>query len=385
MRKLVILHFNPLELYPPVMNLIRYLAQTLGADTGITVYTRHTEEDLPEFRVEGTASVRIIRRGIQRAGQSTAKRLLGYSRYHAKASLDLLFRRPDTVLVIETLSFLPAYVYKRWGGRRSALLIHYHEYISVSEYQAGMKLQRLMHDLECRLYPVTAWVSHTNEERMRRFLGDIAPIRIPHTAILPNYPPQSWIVREPRPHDRPLRVIYVGSVDLDTMYVGEFARWVISRNGEVTWDIYALHVPGATREYLETVNPEWVRFRGACYYYDLPKLFSNYDVGVVLYKGVMPNHIYAVSNKVLEYAACGLDVWYAREMVGTYPYDTPHTVYPKILPLDLSNMDTFDLDAALDRSGKHFSPAPYNSEEALQPLAAAICRTFVLPDHEKQI
>jgi hypothetical protein len=156
------------------------------------------------------------------------------------------------------------------------------------------------------------------------------------------------------------------------MYVKEFAHWVISRNGEVSWDIYALHVPGTTREYLETTNPEWIRFRGACYYYDLPDLLKDYDVGVVLYKGMMPNHIYAVSNKVLEYAACGLDVWYAREMLGTYPYDTPPTVYPKILPMDLTTMDTFDPDAALDRGGKHFSPAPYCCEEALKPLVTAI-------------
>jgi hypothetical protein len=253
-----------------------------------------------------------------------------------------------------------------------ALMIHYHEYIALPEYRDGMKLQRWIHGLECRLYPRTAWVSHTNEERMRRFLQDHAPIRVPHTAIVPNYPPKSWTRREPKGARRPLRVVYVGSIDLNTMYVQAFAEWVTGRKGEVVWDIYALHVPDATREYLETVQPECIRFRGSCYYYDLPDLLEGYDIGVVLYKGVMPNHIYAVSNKVLEYAVCGLDVWYAREMVGTYSYDTPATVYPKIIALDFTKMDTFDVDAALDRSGKEFNPAPYNCEEALQPLITAI-------------
>jgi hypothetical protein len=379
MRKLVVLHFNPLELYPPAMNLLQHLAQTLGPDTEIIVYTQSTGENLPEFKISG-ASVRIIRRGIQKSGQSPLRRLLGYWRYYSRASLDLFRHRPDVVLAVETLSVLPAYLYKKWGAGRSALMIHYHEYISLTEYRDGMKLQRWIHGLECKVYPQTAWVSHTNEERMRRFLQDHVPVKVPHTAIIPNYPTRSWIRPEPKTQERPLRVVYVGSVDLNTMYVKEFAEWVVSRNGEVVWDIYALHVPAATQEYLETVQPEWIRFRGSCYYYDLPHLLQGYDVGVVLYKGVMPNHIYAVSNKVLEYAVCGLDVWYAREMVGTYPYDTPGAVYPKIIPLDFTKMDTFDPGAALKRDGKQFSPAPYNCEEALQPLVTAIEQV-----HEKRI
>jgi hypothetical protein len=156
------------------------------------------------------------------------------------------------------------------------------------------------------------------------------------------------------------------------MYVQAFADWVISRKGQVIWDIYALHVPDETRKYLQTVHPEWIRFRGACYYYDLPELLKDYDVGVVIYKGLIPNYVYNAPNKVMEYAACGLDVWYARELIGTHPYDTPETVYPRIIRLDFTNMAAFDMDAALDRSGKHFSPAPYNCEEALQPLLTAI-------------
>lgn len=376
MPKLAILHFNPLELYPPAMNLVRHLAQTLGPDMEITVYTRATEEELPEFgqvdASSGAGSVRVVRGGIQKAHQHPLLRLLGYVSFYAKATIGLLLRRPHTVLAIETLSFLPACVYKRWFNRKSALLIHYHEYISAPEYRNNMKLQRWMHELECKTYPATAWVSHTNEERMRRFLQDIAPVKVPHTAIIPNYPPASWIRRTPKDQSRPLRIIYVGSVDLNTMYVREFAEWVVSRNGEVTWDIYALHVPAETRKYLETVQPDTIRFRGACYYYDLPPLLEGYDVGVVLYKGVLPNHIFAVSNKVLEYAAGGLDVWYAREMVGTHSYDTPPTVFPKIIPLDFTAMGQFDPDKALERNGKDFQPTPYSCEEALLPLVAAI-------------
>jgi hypothetical protein len=369
MRKLAIIHFNPLELYPPVMNLLRDLAQTFGPETEITVYSQATGEKLPEF---GQTPIRIVRTGTQSAHQHPLKRLLGYWRFYAKATMGLFRRRPDTVLAIETLSFLPAYAYKKWGAPKSALLIHYHEYVSPSEYRDGMKLQRWMHGLECKLYPETAWVSHTNEERMRRFLDDIAPIRVPHTAILPNYPPRHWLRREPKTQGRPLRVIYVGSVDLHTMYVQAFAEWVISRKGEVTWDIYALHVPDETRKYLDSTHPDWIRFRGACFYYDLPDLLKDYDVGVVIYKGLIPNYVYNAPNKVMEYAACGLDVWYAREMVGTYPYDTPGTVYPRIMPLDFTRLAAFDMDEALDRNGKHFSPAPYNCEEALQPLVTAI-------------
>jgi hypothetical protein len=36
-----------------------------------------------------------------------------------------------------------------------------------------------------------------------------------------------------------------------------------------------------------------------------------------LYKGHIPNYIYNVPNKVYEYLACGLQVWYSKDLLTT--------------------------------------------------------------------
>lgn len=52
-------------------------------------------------------------------------------------------------------------------------------------------------------------------------------------------------------------------------------------------------------------------------YYELPKELIKYDIGLVLYKGHIPNYIYNVPNKVYEYLACGLQVWYSKDLLTT--------------------------------------------------------------------
>jgi hypothetical protein len=377
MRRLAILHFNPLEYYPPVMNLLHFLARQPDPEMEIRVYSTRTEEKLPDFEAPGPA-VRIFRKGTLKATQHPPGRYGHYAHYYTSVSWDLLRWKPDIVLTFETLSFFPAYFFKRFVSRRSGLMIHYHEYMSPQDYEQGMKLNKWFHRLERKLYPQTIWVSHTNEERMKRFLADNAEsadnaaAKIPHPFILPNYPPRSWIRSEAGPVHQPVRIVYVGSLGMESMYLKEFAEWVIAQQGKVIWDIYALHVSDDIKEYLLRVHPERIRFKGACYYYDLPSLLPGYDVGVVLYKGIMPNHIHAVSNKVFEYIACGLDVWYAREMTGTHPYDTPAGVFPRIVPVDFSAPDRLDLEKMLDRTGREFRPSSYFCEEALIPLGEKI-------------
>jgi hypothetical protein len=367
MRRLAILHFNPLELYPPVMNLLRFLARESCPELEIRVYTLRTEEDVPDFDAPGPA-VLIIRKGMLKAVQNSFGRYGLYAHYYTSVTWDLFRWKPDAVMTYETLSFFPAYLYKRFFRRRSALMIHYHEYMSLHDYESGMFLNRWFHRLEKSLYPQTSWVSHTNEERMRRFLADNGDRQVPHPFILPNYPPCDWIRTEPGKIHRPVRIVYVGSLGMESMYLKEFAEWVIGQQGRVIWDIYALHVAADIEAYLLAVHPEWIRFKGACYYYDLPSLLPDYDIGVVLYRGIIPNHIYAVSNKVFEYTACGLDVWYAREMVGTHRYDTPPNVFPRIAAVDFSAPGGPDLEKMLDRTGLEFRSSSYFCEEALVPL-----------------
>ena len=141
----------------------------------------------------------------------------------------------------ETISSLPAYLYKRFFNKKAELYIHYHEYTTPAEYKNGMKLSRLFHGYEKWLYSRAKWVSHTNEYRMQMFIKDIEPVRIHQPKILANYPPKAWFHQSSTKRSQPLKLVYAGSLSMDTMYTREFAEWVETQNGKVTWHIYSFN------------------------------------------------------------------------------------------------------------------------------------------------
>ena len=94
----------------------------------------------------------------------------------------------------------------------------------------------------------------------------------------------------------------------------------------------------------------------------MPSILSNYDIGVILYKGVIPNHIYAVSNKLFEYWACGLDVWFSDKMTGSLQYSRTD-FYPKLIPVNFEELDGFDMNCAISHTGLSYQPFPYYCEQ----------------------
>jgi hypothetical protein len=363
MHKLAIIHFNPVEMYPPVMNWINYLSGQAGADLEVRVYTTHSLRMAKRFEAPG---IKIIRVGSI-PQDSPLKRYATYLQFYAGVTRRLMIGRPDTLLYYETISSFPALFYKRWMRPGSRLLIHYHEYTPPEEYLGGMVLNRWFHGWERKIYPRAAWISQTNEERLAKFEKDNEGIRLPAKYVMPNFPPAAWTMTTPKPLQRPLRIVYAGSLSLEAMYAREFAEWVLAQEGKVIWDIYAVNIPPATLAYLEGLDQKLVRFKGSCDYFELPALLSGYDVGVVLYKGVIPNHVIAVSNKVFEYLARGLDVWYSLEMTGTHQYDTTG-IYPRVLRIDCRDLGHFDMEAALDRNGLQFQPPAYYCETVYKTL-----------------
>jgi hypothetical protein len=368
-KKIAVIHFHPLELYPPVMNFIRFFED--GAMQGnMVVYTMYPQKTMPLF-ASGKVTVRIRRYANAAESKTAWQKLWRYTNFYIGVLFHLLLTRPSKLLYFETISSFPAIVYKRIFPS-TGLFAHYHEYTSPEEMGSdGMLLTRWFYKLERRLYPKMDWVSHTNALRMQNFIADIAPVEIAHPHILPNYPPRSWYVQRDGDIRRPVRIVYVGALGLGSMYVKEFAEWVIGRKGEVTWDIYTLNVSEEAKEYLASLGTELIQLKGACDYYWLPQVLKNYDVGVVLYKGIIPNHVIAVSNKVFEYLACGLDVWYSKNMIGTDPY-VSKGVFPKVLSVDFSALSQFRLEDALSRVDTSFQASQYYSEKALSPLFEAL-------------
>ena len=49
-------------------------------------------------------------------------------------------------------------------------------------------------------------------------------------------------------------------------------------------------------------------------------------MGLTLYKGHIPNYVYNVPNKVMEYLVCGLPVAYSKELISTQKFITEYQI-----------------------------------------------------------
>ncbi|MBS1557208.1 MAG: hypothetical protein JST69_00660 [Bacteroidetes bacterium] len=367
MKNIVIVHFAPLELYPPVQNLLKELAKKEMRSSILVITTRPIDVGSNNLFAVNSKAVTIIRLGASGRKDNRLRRYMGYLYFYTACLMLLCWYRPKRILYFETLSSWPVYFFKRFLKRNTEILIHYHEYTSPMEYQDGMWLSSFFHRRERWLYSRSIWVSHTNRQRMDFFVNDIKPISIPNPQILPNYPPQSWFIMPKEKVALPMKIIYVGALSLDTMFTREFAQWVLSWQGKVIWDIYSSNYAANARQYLEGLGSEFIHFYEGVNYDQLPSLLRKYDVGVILYNGHIPNYVYNAPNKLFEYLACGLDIWFPDVLKSSLPLVTTQT-YPQVVALDFKTIPKVDPENLFAREGLTLQAYPYFCEEVLQPL-----------------
>ncbi len=371
MSNVAIIHFQPLELYPPIQNLIRFIESRLE-DNKLIICTTAAKTNNRQFN---STSTKIKIKVLGRSGNKLPplQRYYYYLVFNLGCLIHLILTKPQRILYYETISSFPVFIYKKYINPKTEILIHYHEYTSPEEYKMGMKLVKLFHKYEKELYPITTWISHTNEQRMQHFVNDIAPILARNQYILPNYPPKTWYSGIPVQVNVPIKIIYVGSFSMDTMYTLEFAKWVISQNGKVTWDIYSPTITEEIAEYFNSLGSPWINILGSVTYDELPNIIRKYNIGVVLYNGHIPNYIYNAPNKLFEYLACGLDVWVPTVMTGSLPYITNST-YPKVIGIDFTALPDFILSNAIDRNGYVYKPTTYFCEYVLEDIVKQLLK-----------
>lgn len=232
-----------------------------------------------------------------------------------------------------------------------------------------MILNRWLHKIETGIYQHAAWISHTNQDRMQMFLNDIKPVSPANTHILPNYPPASWqnSLKNKRTDENRIGFVYVGALSLDTMYTKEMAEFVAANSDKYYWHIYSDTFDKSVTGFLQRLNAGNISFKGSVKYDELPEILGQYDIGVILYKGHIPNYIYNAPNKLFEYQACGLNVWFPLEMKGAYPYineDTP----PCVLAIDFGNLSNLPPGKKIKTNSTLGAAYRYCAEEVLQDL-----------------
>jgi hypothetical protein len=357
-KPLFILHFRPLENYPPVQNFLTYLA-TESVD--ITCISTNGDLTLGKYS-EG-----II---IRRFGSITNGKIVlwfSYLLYNCSALLLLLYRRPSKVLYYESLSAFPAYMYKRYINRNAKVFIHYHEYTSVAEYAQSSIIERAFHKLEKYLYSNSVWISHTNKIRLNKFLTDNElkfNSEIHH--FLPNYTLAQWGKQnEPWQKGELLKIVYVGyALDERSTFIREFVNWLKSTNLMIEFDVFLVKPSSLCSDLIGQFNSVNVQLQHAIPYKDLPNILQKYHIGVILYRGLNENYQFNAPNKLFEYLQCGLDVWYPKVMQGIVDYDTIDT--PKVIGLDMTQLSQMCLETLLENS--KFSLQTYSFEEVYRPL-----------------
>ena len=361
--QIVIFHFQPLEKYPPILNFIRDIERE-GIEKVTVLSTRNANN---WFK----SSISIFRWG--NVGFSKWSRYTTYIIFNLFALCYLLIKRPSKVVYYETLSCWSVYWYKKIRSN-TKVFIHFHEYTSEEEKNRGSAYYKNLLAKEAYLLQQANWVSHTNEDRMRLFRQDYPFLLVAQCHIFPNYPPADWTlraqqIRTNRVASDIIKLVYVGALGMHTTYIKELADWIQEQHGKYSLDIYTDNIEQEVTEFLQNLNSSFIQLKAAIPYFDLPEVLAQYDIGMVLYKGHIPNYVYNVPNKVMEYLACGLGVLYSKELVSTSLIQKKFAL-TQMTAIDFMNSINISITVPNKSSIKNFEEIK-NSTNLLNSIKAA--------------
>jgi hypothetical protein len=339
------------------MNMIDFLAQNNLIELIVITTKKRKGNHLNTYQ---NANVRIRRPAKQSA--RSIERYLNYFWFYLSAFSLLLKYKPAIVWYFETLSSWPALIYKKLKKQRVSLMVHYHEYTESLLYEQGMFLAKWFHKKESGMYKNFSWISHTNPVRIELFKRDNNLQNWDPSLfhVIPNYPSEKWLQpqRENLKESKLKKLVFVGSLGYKNMYLQEVVDWLDCHKSDFTLDVYSYNIDPKAKEVLLNRSGSNIRYCGGCDYQSLAEILKNYDIGLVIYKPFSQNTIHAVSNKVFEYLACGLDVWFSEDMTHTFEYQRLNA-FPKVLPVNFKNLQAFDYEKAISREGLSYQPSTF--------------------------
>jgi len=366
MKKVAFIHYMPLEFYPPIVNLLDVLSN--GDPIKAKVWSTHNNKN----RVPYTNTLfKIDRVPFPSMSENRILRLLKYVLFNLKCFFGLILYRPDTIMYIESYSVWPVYWYLRLFGKHKGLFIHYHEYSSPEWYEENMVLVKHYHKLEKQfLYKKASWISQTNPDRVNLFVKDHPSIEADKLKVLPNYPPKKWMktAKANTTKSDAIRTVYIGSLSLSSTYIKEYCELVISMEGRLMFDIYAYNLHKDTLDYLSNLKSPYINyFKDGIEYNEIPNVLNAYDVGVILYKGLTLNYKYNAPNKLFEYMACNLRIWYPKQLLGIKPYESE-----QVISFDFESLNSAAiLNSSIFEKNNTFHNK-FIAENALKPLMTAL-------------
>ncbi len=375
--KLAILHYLPLEYYPPITNLVDTInSEHSDKFNSLKIYSTNNIKRRKTYQLLAptTNGALIIKRSpFPKETDNSIIRILKYIHFNLSTLINLLIYKPNSLLYFESYSAWPTYIYTKYFNRKCKLFIHYHEYASKDWYNSTMKQVKYFHKIEKKwLYPHAQWISQTNADRLQFFHHDHPYLKEGQLKIMPNYPSTKWSeqhkINNTIANVIPLKIVYVGSLSLKNTYIKELCEWVAQQNGKILFDIYSYNIDKNTSLFLESLESEFISYyKDGIEYNDIPKVLTKYDIGIILYKAYSDNVINCVSNKFYEYYACGLDIWFSKTMKSTYQHINPET-YPRVIPIDFTRLKYFNWQKAANKNGLQKNEETFYCEDVYEKL-----------------
>lgn len=365
MVNILIIHFQPIEYYPPTHNFLKSLNTVQGVHA--KVLTTSNGKGIKPYSYENISIERLSR--IE--GRSNRiLRLFGILHYNLQAVIKVLTSKVKVIYFFETWSIFPAFVGQKLLSNRLRVYGHFHEYTSsIQLTQNETLIFRFLYKLENKIVPKLHWVSHTNVHRMELYVKDIPNIPRSICNIQPNYPPARWqkVAHPENEIQTPVKLVYVGSLSTQNMYLKEVVTWVENYDGEISLDLYSINLNQDVQKFLNENNIRHTTVKPRVLYDELPKVLSRYDVGLVIYNGGNLNYVYNAPNKMFEYHVCGLDVWFSSDLKTSFDYKT-HDTYPKIIDVDFKNLNDLDLEKIINRQNLKYKIYDFSYEQVYSTI-----------------
>lgn len=369
--KVLVLHWFPIEQFPPAQNLLN----VLGAESGLEVVCCTTRKQQVHNLFSNDA-VRIKRSLFPSREANIVYRVVRFLLFPWICFWTALWNRPSVLVYYEPHSAFAAWLCVL-SNPRCRLMIHYHEYREPKTFlDRGNSLARLGHWLETYwLFRKAQWISHTNHDRIRLFLKDCPAVSEHKLHALPNMPPRHWIAKGENRTTKNgiiLRLIYIGAISLRDTYLEQLLTWFKSiHNNTVTLDLFINNIDSATENFLAQENqPGLTIHLGGVPYDQLPSILSKYDIGLILYRCNSINYVYNAPNKLFEYLSCGLNVIYPQQMLGVAPYARDECS-PWVKSVDFEKLPELSVDE-LRRWGGTQKPWEESCESVFQELLDVI-------------
>jgi hypothetical protein len=295
--------------------------------------------------------------------------------YNIKALQELVRSKPSIILYYEPHSSFPIYLYKQFLNSKVDVFIHYHELYTKADLEAkSMKSIKYFNNFERKyLYSKAKWISQTNQSRLIIFKEENPLTSDDVLRVFPNYPPRNWNIKKIKSFDKEvLRVIYFGALSFENTYIREVVLFFSKYPQLIKFDIYSYNLHDDVEEYLGTNNFNNINFfKEGIDYFEIPDISSNYDLGLILYKGHNLNYIYNAPNKLFEYLSCGLNVWFPVEILGCEPYINLDST-PYVKRVDFTKIGMEDFLNHRERIEMDFKVSSYNCESEFDKLINSI-------------